>query len=368
MVERAEQVDPGTLARWRCASLGLATPAYDSPGAVLADLVATQAQDLLPGRWSLAQRCAVVPTDAEVARAHDVGAFVRTHTLRPTWHFVAPGDLAMVLAATSGRVRQLMAHMNRQVGVDADLMTRARPVLERRLADASATRDELAAALAESGIDAAGTRLAHVVMWAELEGWIGSGPARGNRQTYRLLPPLEPWDEADARVELARRYVRTRGPVTVRDFATWASLTLTQARRAVDAVEPDRLEADGVTYVHTSAPPAPPEGPVARLLQAYDELVMSYSDSRDVLTGGATLWDLPARTFMHPLAIDGRLVGHWRYDRDAAGRPERVTTRLLRQLSRLERDALAAEVSRFATFAGRDVEWRAAAATEPGAV
>jgi hypothetical protein len=94
---------------------------------------------------------------------------------------------------------------------------------------------------------------------------------------------------------------------------------------------------------------------VARLLQAYDELVMSYSDSRDVLTDGATLWDLPARTFMHPVAIDGRLVGHWRYDRDAAGRPERVTTRLLRQLSSPERDALADEVSRFATFAGREV-------------
>ena len=93
------------------------------------------------------------------------------------------------------------------------------------------------------------------------------------------------------------------------------------------------------------------------LLQAYDELVMSYSDSREVLTDGQQLWDLPGRTFMHPLAVDGRLVGHWRYDRDGAGRPERVTIRLLRPLTDEERQALDREVSRFAMFAGRDVSW-----------
>jgi hypothetical protein len=355
-----EHADVTTVARWRLSALGLAPAAYPSPTAVVNDLVATQAQDLLPGRWSLAQRCAKVPAEPDVARRHDAGDFVRTHTLRPTWHFVATADLAMVLAATSGRVKQQMAYMNRQVGVDDALMAEARPVIERRLAAGPATRDELGSALAESGIEAAGVRLAHVVMWAELEGWIGSGPSRGRQQTYRLLPTLDHWDESEARAELARSYLRTRGPATERDFATWASLTLTQARKAIEAAGPARLEVGGRTFLYSAPPPAvqvPPDSPVVSMLQAYDELVMSYSDSRDVLTGEQQLWDLPDRTYMHPLAVDGRLVGHWRYDRDGAGRPERVTTRLLRPLTQEERQALDLEVSRFAAFAGREVRW-----------
>ena len=355
------EIDRGTLARWRSAALGLTTPSYASPAEVVGDLVATQAQDLLPARWSLAQRCAEVATQDAVVAAHDAGDFVRTHTLRPTWHFVAPADLAMVLTATSTRVKQLMGYMNRKVGVDDELMSRARQVIESRLAEGPATREELADALAaRAGIDAAGTRLAHVAMWAELEGWIGSGPGRGRQQTYRLLPPLRTWEEADARAALARRYVRTRGPVTVRDFATWASLTLTQARQALEVVGPEQLEAGGRVFVHTSAPPPVPqdEAPIARLLQAYDELVMSCSDSRDVLTDdGAAPWALEASTFMHPLTIDARVAGQWRYERDSAGNPYRVLTRLLRPLSGHEVEAVDREVARFARFVRREVSW-----------
>lgn len=352
-----ERLDAATLAHWRLMSLGIASPGQPTPTAVVADLVATQAQDLLPARWSLSQRCSPVATQGEVERAADAGDFVRTHTLRPTWHFVAPEHLAMVLAATSRRVLQLMGSMNRQVGVDEELMARARPVLEQRLAEGPATREELATAWAGAGIEAVGVRLAHVVMWAELEGWIASGPARGKQQTYRLLPPLDRWDVAEAQAELAGQYLRTRGPATPRDLATWASLTLTEARRAVAAVAPLRLEVDGRSYVHTGAPPGSRPSGAVHLLQAYDELVMSYSESRDVLTGGETLWSSSDRTFTHPLVVDGRLAGHWRYDRDSAGRPHRITTRLLRDLSSREREAMDHEVHRFAAFADREVSW-----------
>lgn len=352
-----EQIDAGTVARWRLAASGLAAPGYASSTVVVGHLVAMQAQDLTPARWSLAQRCAVAPAQKEVEEAHDAGHFVRTHTLRPTWHFVAADDLAMVLAATSRRVRQLMAYMNRQLGVDETVMAAAHPALEQRLAEGPATRDALGDALARAGVEATGTRLAHVVMWAELAGWIGSGPSQGQRQTYRLLPTLERWDETEAQAELARAYLRTRGPVTARDLATWASLTITQSRRALEAAAPQQVQVDDRVYLHSSAPPATPSGPVVSLLQAYDELVMSYSDSRDVLTGDARLWDASDRTFMHVIVVDGRLVGHWRYERDSAGLPARVVTRLLRPLSMQEQEALAREVSRFAAFAGREVRW-----------
>lgn len=98
-------------------------------------------------------------------QAHDAGDFVRTHTLRPTWHFVAADDLAMVLAATSARVRRATAYTNRQVGVDHALMETARPVLEQRLAYGPTTRDEIGTALADAGI--------------ETTGWPGTGATSG---------------------------------------------------------------------------------------------------------------------------------------------------------------------------------------------
>ena len=357
-------MDAATIARWRLANLGLEEPALPSPAAVLTHLVATQSQDLLPGRWSLAQRCAAVPPEATVERAHDAGAFVRTHTLRPTWHFVSAEDLPMVLAATSLRVHKANRHMSRLSGVDEALMKRARTALEQLLREGPATRPQLQAALAAEALEAEGVRLAYVLMWAELEGWICSGPSRGTTQTYSLVAARvsgwRTWDVDEAQAALAARFMQSRGPATVRDFATWSSLTLTQARRAVAEVaeQLETLEYDGRTYWFARALEEAGALPIVSLIQAYDEVVMSYSESRDVLTGEARLWDLPSRSFMHPVLVDGRLAGHWRYERDRNGRPKEIEMRLERSLDADERAAAETEVSRFGAFAGRDVAWR----------
>lgn len=356
-------MDAATIARWRLGNLGLAPASSDSAASAVSALVAIQAQELLPARWSLAQRCAPVPVETDVEQAHTSGTFVRTHTLRPTWHFVSAADLPMVLAATSARVHQANKSMYRQTEVDEALMKRARRVFESSLGRGSATRSEVKRALAKNGIEADGVRLALVLMWAELEGWICSGPNHGGRQSYALaidrVPSAQRWDIEGAQAALALRYFETRGPATTKDFATWSSLTLAQARQAVDTVA-DRLgafEYDGRTYWCGGELDVAEAGPLVSLVQTYDEVVMSYSESRDVLTGGLTLWDLPARRFMHPVLVDGRLVGHWRYSRDRHGRPESIEMRLERPLDADEKTAAEREASRFAAFAGRDVAW-----------
>jgi len=357
-------VDAATIARWRLANVGLEDPAFRSPAAVLSHLVATQAQDLLPGRWSLAQRCADVPTEAQVGRAHDDGAFLRVHTLRPTWHFVGAEDLPLVLAATSARVHQANRHMSGRTGVDEALMSHARGVLEQMLGDGAMTRPDVQRALDAAGIEAEGVRLAYVLMWAELEGWICSGPSQGSTQTYALVaervPVWRTWDVHEAQAVIALRYLESRGPATVKDLAVWSSLTIAQARGAVESVKDqlENFEHEGRTYWFASeATDAAADDPVVSLVQTYDEVVMSYSESRDVLTGGAKLWDLPSRRFMHPVLVDGRLIGHWRFDRGRTGRPEAIALRLQRPLGAAETAAIEGEVKRFSTFAGRDVTW-----------
>jgi hypothetical protein len=50
---------------------------------------AVQAQEYGPSRWGLAQRLSGSPTDATVQQAVPSGEILRSHVLRPTWHFVA---------------------------------------------------------------------------------------------------------------------------------------------------------------------------------------------------------------------------------------------------------------------------------------
>ncbi|MDX6326551.1 MAG: hypothetical protein QOK15_2905, partial [Nocardioidaceae bacterium] len=323
-------------------------------------LTASQAQDLLPGRWSLAQRCSDKGTggvtDAAVAQALDDGRLLRTHVLRPTWHVVRPDALGFLLAATAPRVHRASSSMNRQVGVDDELMRAVRPVLEARLVQSHATRAQVASALADAGIAADGVRLAHVLMYAELEGWICSGRRQGSLQTYALvaerLPDAGPVDREEALVRLASAYFASRGPATVRDLAAWASLTLTEARRAIAALgdEVEELDVAGRTFLvaRGSAPPPRREGPTVHLVQTYDEIVSSYPESRETVGGGRVL-ERERTAYTHAVLLDGRLLGRWRYRRGGDGRPASVETRLVRDLTGDEHDGIDAEVRRFAT-------------------
>ena len=61
-----------------------------------------------------------------VERACADGRILRTHVLRPTWHFVLPADIRWMLALTAPRVRAAMASYDRKLGsTDAVFAARA---------------------------------------------------------------------------------------------------------------------------------------------------------------------------------------------------------------------------------------------------
>ena len=103
---RLARLDPLATIRRRHASQRLA----GEPLASVADAVrwsgAVQAQEFAEVKWSLAERIAGAPTDAEVERAFADGEIIRTHVMRPTWHFVAAEDIRWLLRLTAPRVHQ----------------------------------------------------------------------------------------------------------------------------------------------------------------------------------------------------------------------------------------------------------------------
>src|SRR5439155_14267908 len=120
-------------------------------------------------RWSIAQRVRG-GSGADVDREFASGAILRTHILRPTWHFVTPADILWIQRLTAPRVHAQNAYYYRRLEVDAPVVSRSQAAFARALEGGTAlTREELAKVLERSGITATGTRLGYIVIRAELD-------------------------------------------------------------------------------------------------------------------------------------------------------------------------------------------------------
>src|SRR5919199_652703 len=104
------------ILRRRLANQCLSQAGASEPVQVVTALGAVQSQDYPAAKWALGLR-ARGTTDAVVEQAFNAGAILRTHVLRPTWHFVAPADIRWLLALTAPRVKAAMAYRDRVLGV-----------------------------------------------------------------------------------------------------------------------------------------------------------------------------------------------------------------------------------------------------------
>lgn len=307
-------------------------------------LGAVQAQDYAGGKWALGQRATGV-TDAEIDRLFDDGRILRTHVMRPTWHFVLPEDIRWLLDLTGSRVRRGLAGRYRQLGIDDGEVVRARMALCGALSGGRfLTRPELGEVLRVAGIPPDGQRLPHFLAAAELDGAIVSGPRRGKQFTYALLeermPEARSLDRPSALVELARRYFRSHGPAQLRDFVWWSGLTVSDARSglALAAADLRHCAVEGKEYwFDAHAGLDGPVTPVAHLLPNWDEYTVGYRD-REAALPPDRAFDPALFSFgsilSNVVTIAGRVRGAWR--RIIRRGSVRVEIRLLDQLDRTE--------------------------------
>jgi hypothetical protein len=347
------------IARLRLYTQHLAGSPLDSPADVVRHLGAVQAQDYAASAWGIGQRVRACVL-ADVERAYASGAILRTHALRPTWHFVMPEDLRWLQQLTAGRVRAALAYYDRQLEVDASARRRANRVFEKALSPGRhLTRAELGRALAGSGADATGQRLGHLIMHAELDALVCSGAPRGKQHTYALVderaPSVTRMTRDDALAELCRRYFMGHGPALARDLAWWSGLTVADARQGIEMnrewLTSETIEGRTYWFAPPSAPPRLRK-PVIHLLPNYDEYLIAFKDHAASFEGRAppgsvALYDMLAR---HIVVMDGWVIGGWRPARQKGG--VRIGTRLLRALDASQERALRAAAERYGRFAG----------------
>ncbi|MEV4622042.1 winged helix DNA-binding domain-containing protein [Asanoa sp. NPDC049573] len=350
----ASEIGPRRLHQQR-----LAGPPCADPVAAVRRLGCVQAQEYAVAKWSLAQRSAPGVTDAAVQRLLDDGVILRTHILRPTWHFVLGEELGWIQAVTAHRVHVFNGYYNRMHGLDESTASAATKVIGSALRGGNhLTRKELEAALAAAGFPATGNKLAYVVMFAELAGLIANGVRRGKQHTYALVSERVPapvsLGPAEGLAELTRRYFTSHGPATIKDFAWWSSLTVAEIKRGIAACGAALSSevVDGRTLWFAADAPPPPPPPAAALLQGYDEYVVAYSDTKCAYNLAGTVpppGQYTENGMLHTIAFDGQVGAFWR--RKTGPKTITVEIDLLIDPTTAQRRALTAEIDRYEAFA-----------------
>ncbi|RPJ53217.1 MAG: winged helix DNA-binding domain-containing protein, partial [Methanobacteriota archaeon] len=319
---------------------------------------AVQAQDYAAATWAIGLRIRN-STETEIERAFNEGTILRTHVMRPTWHFVMPEDIRWMIELTAPRVKAQLAHYDRRLGLDEALYEKSNAAIVEALHDAIyLTRRELKAVLADAGIETDVQRLGHIIARAELDGLICSGPRRGKQFTYALMEERVPdcrtlpRDEALARLALI--YFSSHGPAQLKYFSWWSGLGANDAKIALEQIASKvRQETlDGKTYWYVPAPMEPiPEPPPALLLSIYDEYTIAYKDRGDI----SEARDIERMISMGNaltavIVLNGRVAGTW--NRTSKNNIVEIRLNPFRKLDGDEQEALESEVARYGRFFG----------------
>jgi len=283
------------ILRLRLRSTSLSASPFRSPEDVVAHLGAVQAQDFAAAKWAVGMRMQKA-TDEIVEKSFNEGKFLRTHVMRPTWHFVLPEDIRWMLELTGSRVKRILAPYDQKLEITKEVLLKSQVVIEKSLeGKKNLTRAELADHLEKKMLPARGQRLAHILAYAELNALICSGPRKGKQFTYTLLEEIVPksmkLNREEALAKLALKYFTSHGPAQSRDFAWWSGLSVKDADEGINLIQPKLTQANlnGKTYWFSHE--TEDEGfdsltlnsaKQAFLLSIYDEYTIAYKDRSDI--------------------------------------------------------------------------------------
>jgi Winged helix DNA-binding domain len=339
----------------------IAATEFKKPQDVVAWMGAMQAQDFGMAKWAIGLRIPRLK-DADVEKAFNEGEFLRTHVLRPTWHFVMPEDIRWMLALTAPHIIRLLAYNDRMAGLSKKILTKANDVLAKALQGGNQfTRDELRSALQKEKIVVNDLGFTHVMIHAELDGIACSGPRRGKQFTYALLdervPNTKTLSHEEALAALTKRYFTSHGPAALQDFAWWSGLSMTNVRKGIDTVMRDFKKEiiDGKEYFFKPMSVKEVQGQTVYLLPNYDEYTVAYKDrailfdknhSPVVTTRGNAI-------FNNTILINGKVEGTWK--RTIKNKSVVIETKPFRPFNKTKQRAVTKVAKQYSEFVSKEI-------------
>lgn len=321
---------------------------------------AMQAQDFAAAKWAIALR-SKNQTEASIEQAFNDGKILRTHIMRPTWHFVHPSDIRWLLALTSPRVQAFNGHYYRKSGLDKSIFQKSNQIIREELLEGKQlTREELHSVLKKQHIPTDNLGLSYTIMQAELEGIICSGPRRGKQFTYILLdervPKTREISQDEALAELTKRYFQSHGPAQVQDFCWWSGLPVADAKKGIELVGSTlhREEREGKTYWFFESANLIEQPNNGFLIPGFDEYFIAYKDRNDILDKKyAKHLNQGGGMINGSIVIRGKMVGSWK--RIFEKKNVFIRMQLLEKITPSQQDSLEKQVERYGEFVGKPI-------------
>ncbi|PTT61612.1 winged helix DNA-binding domain-containing protein [Arthrobacter sp. HMWF013] len=319
-----KRINRKIMGRLRLASQGLLGPGLGSVPEAVGWMTASQAQDLQAALWAVGLR---VPGSGlgDVRSALDSGSVVRSWPMRGTLHLVAPEDLRWMLGLTAERLTRSIAGRHRELDIAWTDVEKCRDAALEQLAGGGAlSRAELFAVFEAAGQPTTGQRGIHILGTLCRHAWLVPGPLSGNQQ---LMVAFDDWipesrglERQAAIAEFTLRYFRSHGPATLRDFAWWTQLPLTEVRAAFEQIRGQlvELEFDGSSYWVSPETAALLDDGVpgqrsVQLLPGFDEFLLGYQDRSLVLAPEHAHRIVPGGNgvFKKTVVAGGEVIGTW---------------------------------------------------------
>lgn len=325
---------------------GLVEPVLDDPDEVVRQAGAMQGQDGPGVLASIALRTSG-GTIEPVVEAFNTGRLVRGYPMRGTVFAVAAEDIIWMTQLCAGPALRAAVRRRAALGLEEYHFTLAAQVLQDQPTGGT-TREAMMQAWNQAGIDTTQGRGYHVL--AHL---IGTGHAvhgavvDGGFAVHRASDWLPSGTDLEAKfngdlvaatAELFGRYARSRGPVTVRDFAWWTKLPLAQVRRAVtlcaesldhdQGTEEPRYWRPGLFDQVEKLSDRIDRG---RLLPGFDEFILGYQDRTFAIAPEHHDRLVPGNNgiFQKGALRGGRVVGIWKRAGRAGRTADGVSRRTL---------------------------------------
>lgn len=298
----------------------LATHHFESPHEVISWLGAMQAQSFDLAKWGIGARLQNI-TVKMVDEALSKGEIVRTHILRPTWHFVSAEDIHWMRELSSQKLHSIYLSYVRESGGDEKLLARAGEKVAQILDDYDdMTKLEIGEHLQNAGFDIDTRALTHVMSRLELDGVVCNGRICSHKHTYALLekrvPKSKPFVKEEALRNLAYKFFNSHGPATLQDFVWWSGLLISEAKTGLELVKEHFVSETlngRVFWMKNDIRIPEKKSDSILLLPPFDEFVVSYKERSEIIEDQHRGKVMTKNGLFDPtIMFNGEIVGSWR--------------------------------------------------------